>query len=64
MKKLLSLLLVLVLALSLSSIAMAQEDWEIVVVPKDASNPWFVRMEVGVNEYAEKTGLNVYQPVS
>ncbi|HIS00742.1 MAG TPA: autoinducer 2 ABC transporter substrate-binding protein [Candidatus Excrementavichristensenella intestinipullorum] len=61
MKKLLSLLLVLVLALSLSSIAMAQEDWEIVVVPKDASNPWFVRMEVGVNEYAEKTGLNVYQ---
>ena len=61
MKKLLSLLLVLMLALSLSSIAMAQEDWEIVVVPKDASNPWFVRMEVGVNEYAEKTGLNVYQ---
>ena len=61
MKKLLSLLLVLVLALSLSSIAKAQEDWENVVVPKDASNPRFVRMEVGVNEYAEKTGLNVYQ---
>jgi simple sugar transport system substrate-binding protein len=36
-------------------------DWEIVVVPKDASNPWFVRMNVGVKEYAEETGLNVYQ---
>ncbi|MDA3950889.1 MAG: autoinducer 2 ABC transporter substrate-binding protein [Spirochaeta sp.] len=34
---------------------------EIVVVPKDSSNPWFVRMEVGVDEYAEETGLNVYQ---
>ncbi len=36
-------------------------DYEIVVVPKDASNPWFVRMKVGVDEYAEETGLNVYQ---
>lgn len=41
--------------------ASGDEDWEIVVVPKDASNPWFVRMEVGVNEFAEETGLNVYQ---
>lgn len=39
----------------------AAGDYEIVVVPKDASNPWFVRMETGVNEYAEETGLNVYQ---
>ncbi|MDO4274751.1 MAG: autoinducer 2 ABC transporter substrate-binding protein [Eubacteriales bacterium] len=36
-------------------------DYEIVVVPKDASNPWFVRMDTGVKEYAEETGLNVYQ---
>ena len=35
--------------------------YEIVVVPKDASNPWFVRMKVGVDEYAKQTGLNVYQ---
>ena len=28
------------------------EGWEIVVVPKDASNPWFVRMNTGVEEYA------------
>lgn len=37
------------------------KDYEIVVVPKDASNPWFVRMDTGVKEYAEETGLNVYQ---
>lgn len=37
------------------------KDWEIVVVPKDATNPWFVRMETGVKEYREETGLNVYQ---
>ncbi len=35
--------------------------YEIVVVPKDASNPWFVRMKVGVDEYAKATGINVYQ---
>ena len=39
----------------------AESDWEIVVVPKDASNPWFVRMDVGVKEYAAETGLNIYQ---
>ncbi|MCP1103174.1 simple sugar transport system substrate-binding protein [Aequitasia blattaphilus] len=39
----------------------SSEDYEIVVVPKDSSNPWFVRMETGVNEYAEETGLNAYQ---
>ena len=37
------------------------DGYEIVVVPKDASNPWFVRMNVGVEEYAAETGLNVYQ---
>jgi len=38
-----------------------KKDWEIVVVPKDATNPWFVRMETGVKEYKAETGLNVYQ---
>lgn len=33
----------------------------IVVVPKDATNPWFVRMEVGVKKFAADTGLDVYQ---
>ena len=37
------------------------KDYEIVVVPKDSSNPWFVRMDTGVKEYAEDTGLNAYQ---
>ena len=62
MKKILSLILISVLLLSLAGGAIAQEkDWEIVVVPKDASNPWFVRMKVGVDEYAKETGLNAYQ---
>ena len=41
--------------------AKSDKDYEIVVVPKDASNPWFVRMDTGVKEYAAETGLNVYQ---
>ena len=60
MRKLLALLLAAALTLSLGA-ALAQENWEIVVVPKDASNPWFVRMKVGVDEYAKETGLNLYQ---
>ena len=38
-----------------------ESAWEIVVVPKDASNPWFVRMDAGVREIAARTGLNIYQ---
>ncbi|MFT3887753.1 MAG: autoinducer 2 ABC transporter substrate-binding protein [Arachnia sp.] len=33
----------------------------IVIVPKDSTNPWFVRMEVGVKKYAADKGLDVYQ---
>lgn len=33
----------------------------IAIVPKDATNPWFVRMEVGVKQYAKDTGLDVFQ---
>ena len=36
-------------------------DYTIAVVPKDATNPWFVRMEEGVKKYAADTGLNVFQ---
>lgn len=62
MKKTLALFLASLMLLSLFSFAQAAEkDWEIVVVPKDSSNPWFVRMKVGVDEYAKETGLNVYQ---
>ncbi|AEC02468.1 autoinducer 2 ABC transporter substrate-binding protein [Parasphaerochaeta coccoides] len=64
MKKIFVLILLVVLAASLVC-AGGQKDskagYEIVVVPKDASNPWFVRMKAGVDEYAKATGLNVYQ---
>lgn len=36
-------------------------DYKIVVVPKDATNPWFVRMETGVKKYAADTGVEAYQ---
>ena len=60
MKKVLTLVLAVLLVFS--GVAAFAEGWEIVVVPKDASNPWFVRMEVGVNEYAEAHPENtIYQ---
>ncbi len=65
MKKitLITVLLVLLFSPMLFAAGQAESagDYEIVVVPKDSSNPWFVRMKVGVDEYAEETGLNVYQ---
>lgn len=36
-------------------------DYTIAIVPKDATNPWFVRMETGVQKYAADTGMNVFQ---
>lgn len=39
----------------------AAKDYTIAVVPKDSTNPWFVRMEAGVKKYAADTGLNVFQ---
>lgn len=50
MKKTLALLLSLLLMFS--CVAALAEGYEIVVVPKDESNPWFVRMKTGVDEYA------------
>ncbi|HBU12125.1 MAG TPA: autoinducer 2 ABC transporter substrate-binding protein, partial [Clostridiales bacterium] len=31
------------------------------VVPKDSTNPWFIRMEEGVKQYAADTGQNAFQ---
>jgi simple sugar transport system substrate-binding protein len=60
MKKILTLVLVALLVLS--GISALAEGWEIVVVPKDASNPWFVRMNTGVEEYAAAHPENtIYQ---
>ena len=68
MKKTLAVLLMALLAVALvfangtkEAATAEKKDYEIVVVPKDASNPWFVRMDTGVKEYAAATGLNVYQ---
>ena len=36
-------------------------EWTIAVVTKDNTANWFKRMEVGVNEFGEETGLNVIQ---
>ena len=44
-----------------SAPAGGDEDYTIAIVPKDATNPWFVRMEEGVKKYAADTGLNVFQ---
>ncbi|MEJ1088024.1 autoinducer 2 ABC transporter substrate-binding protein [Microbacterium sp. Mu-80] len=36
-------------------------DYTIAIVPKDSTNPWFVRMEEGVKTYAADSGMEVYQ---
>ncbi|MDR0599994.1 MAG: autoinducer 2 ABC transporter substrate-binding protein [Treponema sp.] len=38
-----------------------EKDWRIALVPKDSTNAWFVRMEVGVKAFAQDTGLNAFQ---
>jgi len=57
----LAILLAMTPAIFAGGSAESDDGYEIVVVPKDSSNPWFVRMEEGVDEYAEETGMNVYQ---
>ncbi len=68
MKKFIALLLAALMVLSLVACGKQAEEkktddkYEIVVVPKDSSNPWFVRMDTGVKEYAkDHPEVNVYQ---
>jgi len=62
MKKFLAVVLVVAMVLALGVTACAAEEYEIVVVPKDSSNPWFVRMKTGVDEYAAEYGeYEIYQ---
>lgn len=66
MKKFLSLILCVLLVMCMAPAAFAASDkpeseWKIVVVPKEDLSPWFVRMKVGVDNYAAETGLNAYQ---
>ncbi|MHA6512888.1 substrate-binding domain-containing protein [Tessaracoccus sp. Z1128] len=44
-----------------NSTAAGGGDYTIAIVPKDSTNPWFVRMETGVKKFAEESGLNVFQ---
>lgn len=44
-----------------ASQAPAAEAHTIAVVPKDSTNPWFVRMETGVKKCASETGVKAYQ---
>lgn len=37
------------------------KNWKIALVPKDSTNAWFVRMEEGVKQFAEDTGLDAFQ---
>lgn len=39
----------------------AESEWTIAVVTKDNTAAWFQRMEEGVNEFGEATGINVIQ---
>ncbi len=39
----------------------AAKNYAIAIVPKDATNPWFVRMETGVKKFAADSGMNVFQ---
>lgn len=45
-----------------STDASGSGDYTIAVVPKDSTNPWFVRMEEGVAKYQEEnSGMTVFQ---
>jgi len=44
-----------------TSNASGEDAYTIVIVPKDSTNPWFVRMEEGVNKFAADSGNDVYQ---
>ena len=66
MKKYLAILTSIFMVMALMTVATAasvkpEEEWKIVVVPKEDLSPWFVRMKVGVDAYAAETGLNAYQ---
>lgn len=59
-KNLLLALLVLVLTVGVFAPVAAAGDYTIAVVPKLTSIAWFQRMEVGVNEFAEETGVDAF----
>jgi len=76
MKKFLAMLLAMVMLFTMASVALATDDlfdpanyksekdpseWKIAVITKDNTANWFKRMEEGVKQFGEETGLNVVQ---
>ena len=73
MKKILALVLAAVMMLCTFALAEASFDpasyksekdpseWKIAVITKDNTANWFKRMEIGVNEFGEETGIEVVQ---
>ncbi len=76
MKKFLAMLLAMVMVFTMATVALATEDlfdpanyksekdpseWKIAVITKDNTANWFKRMEEGVKQFGEETGLNVVQ---
>ena len=76
MKKLLSLLLSVAMVASLAACGSKEpsksgssvsnsgdgaKKWKIATVVKESSDPWFIRMEEGVKQYAGDTGNNAFQ---
>ena len=70
MKRTVSFLLIAVFMLSMGALAGCSTGGEqtaegdvlkIATVVKDSSDPWFIRMEEGVNEFAGDTGINAFQ---
>lgn len=71
MKKQISIIFALVIVLSVavfgSTLTATAEDtteaktWKIATVVKESSDPWFIRMEEGVQQYAKDSGNNAFQ---
>ena len=76
MKKFLAMLLAMVMLFTMASVALATDDlfdpanyksekdpseWKIAVITKDNTANWFKRMEEGVTQFGQETGLNVVQ---
>lgn len=49
------------LATLLTGVCALAEEWEIVVIAKNAESQWGIRQEYGVNRYAEESGNIAYQ---
>ncbi len=70
MKKFFALIMVVVLSMAVFTGCQGGEEtkkkgdkdnYKIVVVPKDSTNAWFVRMEQGVQRFAKDTGMDAFQ---